>query len=254
MWEERKSLYEHLAKTAEQFWIAEREGQAIGFARSIKRGHLRQLTEIFLLPDQQSGGVGRQLFSQAFPSDDIARRSIIASPDIRAQVLYLKSGVYPRFPVYYFGRQPESIQLKSDLAFEPINATPENLSILGALDEALIGFQRNLDHKWLISDRNGYFYIRGGKPVGYGYLGQRNGPFALQNAQDFPAVLAHAESQAARNEQRHFGVEVPMVNQVVVDYLLARRFRLDVLMAVMMTDKPFGRFENYILTSPPFFM
>ena len=30
MWAERRSLYEHLARTADQFWLAEREGTAIG--------------------------------------------------------------------------------------------------------------------------------------------------------------------------------------------------------------------------------
>ena len=45
-----------------------------------------------------------------------------------------------------------------------------------------------------------------------------------------------------------------MINQVAVDYLLGRGFWMDAFMAVMMTDRPFARFENYILTSPPFFM
>jgi len=35
---------------------------------------------------------------------------------------------------------------------------------------------------------------------------------------------------------------------------LKRGFRLDKFMAVLMSDVPFGRFENYILTSPPFFL
>jgi len=45
MWQKSRSLYQHLAHTADHFWIAEREGQAIGFARSINRGGVRQLTE-----------------------------------------------------------------------------------------------------------------------------------------------------------------------------------------------------------------
>jgi hypothetical protein len=254
MWKERRSLYTHLAHTSDQFWVAERNDRLIGFSRSIVRDDMRELTELFVLPGQQSGGVGRELMTRAFPLNGGERRSIIATSDSRAQTLYLKYGVYPRFPVYYFGRRPEPVNVTSDLVFAPISASPDNLDIVGALDEALLGHRRDVDHAWLIHDRQGYIYHREGEPLGYGYLGVRNGPFALLEPADFPAVLAHAESQAAANGQDRFGVEVPMVNQVVVDYLLARDFRLDTFMAVMMTDKPFGRFENYILTSPPFFM
>ncbi len=67
-------------------------------------------------------------------------------------------------------------------------------------------------------------------------------------------MLAHAESKAAAQGQEEFGLEVPMINHVVVDYLLARGFRLDWFMAMLMSDKPFGKFENYIVTSPPFIL
>ena len=257
MWTERRSLYTHLTDTADQFWVAEKEGQVIGFARSVVRGSVRELTELFVLPGQQSGGVGRELIKRAFPpaeSDDAEYRSIIATTDFRAQALYLKSGVYPRFPIYYFGRQPQTVNLSSDLTFTPSTRSPETLEILGKLDEAVLGHRRDADHTWFLNDRQGYLYYRNNQPVGYGYVGVTSGPFALLDTADYPAVLAHAESQAAASGREHFGLEIPVVNQVVVDYLLARDFQLDTFMAVMMTNKPFGKFENYILTSPSFFM
>lgn len=254
MWSERQSLYAHLARSADYFWIAEREKQIIGFARSILRDGLRQLTELFVLPGQQSGGVGRELMRRTFPRDEIEHHSIISTTDFRAQALYLKSGVYPRFPIYFFGRKPEFTGLESDLIFDPVESSPGNLEILGSLDEALLGHRRDVDHIWLLNDRQGFIYRRSGQPVGYGYLGVRNGPFALLYPDDFPAVLAHAENQAAINQQELFGVEVPMVNQTVVDYLLTRKFRLDTFMAVLMNNKPFGKYENYIMTAPPFFI
>lgn len=253
MWAERRSLYEHLARLAEHFWLAERDGQVVGFARSILRDGVRQLTELFVMPGQQSAGLGRELLARTFPTEGVTRRSIIASPDVRAQALYLKMGVYPRFPIYYFGRVPEVVEVASDLAFEPMAASPDALEILGALDQALLDYRRDADHAWLLRDPGGYVYYRGDRPVGYGYLGVRNGPFALLEVSDFPAVLAHAESQAAR-AGREFGLEVPMVNQVAVDYLLARDYRMDSFMALFMSDRPFGKFENYIVTSPPFFI
>jgi hypothetical protein len=91
-------------------------------------------------------------------------------------------------------------------------------------------------------------------PPKYGYVGARSGPFALLDASDFPAVLGHAENQAAVQGRDEFGLEVPMVNRAAVDHLLACGFRLDSFMALLMSDAPLGRFENYIATSPPFFM
>lgn len=253
MWTERRSLYEHLALSAEQYWLAERDGQIVGFARSISQDGVRELTELFVVPGAQSAGAGRELLERAFPAEGARYRNIISSPDIRAQVLYLKAGVYPRFPIYYFGRSPEAVTVTTDLVLEPISASPASLEILASLDRSLLGYRRDVSHSWLLGDRQGYVYCRDERPVGYGYVGVRNGPFALIDARDFPAVLAHAESEAAK-EERAFGLEVPMINHSAVDYLLARGYHMDSFMAILMSDTPFGRFENYIVTSPPFFL
>lgn len=254
MWEERCSMYEHLARNAHRFQIAEQDGVAVGYARSIIRGDIQQLTEFFVLPEVQSSGLGRELLRRTFSDNGTRLRSIIATTDVRAQVLYLKAGVYPRFPIYYFGRQPERVIIDTHLAFIPLEISSETLGLLGELDIATLGFRRDVDHKWLALDRKGFLYYRGDEPVGYGYTGRRNGPFALQNSDDFPAVLAHAENQAVLAGRVEFGLEVPMINRTVVDYLLGRGFRIDSFVALSMSNIPFGRFELYIATSPPFFI
>jgi hypothetical protein len=50
-----------------------------------------------------------------------------------------------------------------------------------------------------------------------------------------------------------FGVEVPLVNRAASDYLLAQGFKMDTFFANFMSDEPFGQYENYIFSSPPFF-
>lgn len=254
MWKQRRSLYEHLAVHAEQYWVAESAGKVVGFARSILEDGVRELTEFFVQPGIQSSGIGRQLMERAFPADGARLRSIIATPDPRALARYLKTGVYPRFPVAYFGKSPEIIDNATDLDLEPLQYSPQNLARLGNLDQVILSFRRAITHTWLLRNRQGILYHRQGHPVGYGYLGTNNGPFALLDSADFPSVLAHAETQAARRGADHFGVEVPLINREAVDYLLRGGFRMDGFLAQFMSDQPFGNFERYILTSPPFFM
>jgi hypothetical protein len=49
-WELRRPLFEHLARTADHLWLAEDDGRPIGYARSILRERVRELTELFLPP------------------------------------------------------------------------------------------------------------------------------------------------------------------------------------------------------------
>jgi GNAT superfamily N-acetyltransferase len=264
LWERRRSLMEHLTRTAESFWVAENRGQVIAYARSILRlsqthiGGLAQhleLTEFFVQPGEQSQGVGRQLLKRVFPNEKHnLHRSIIATTDSRALSLYLNTKVYPRFPIINFERIPDRIEFPTDLGFERLILADGALAILSSIDEAVLGFSRPEDHAWLMSDRQGYLYTRLGKPVGYGYVGYRSGPFALLDSSDFPAVLAHAETQAALAGYPDFGVETPMVNRHAVDYLLRRQFRLSPFIALFLCDKPFGRLENYLATAPPFIL
>jgi GNAT superfamily N-acetyltransferase len=256
MWARRRPFFEHLAHTADQFWVAEQDGRIVGYARSVVRGPVQQLTEFFILPAIQSGGVGRELLGRAFPNTGIPHRSIIATMDTRAQARYLKAGVYPHFPVYYFWRVPEVTAADTDLIVEPISEMPAVFAAVAELDTAVTGLQREVDHRWFMSNRQGFIYRRNNHIVGYGYVsnGSGNGPFALLDVADFPAVLAHAETVAATAGHEHFGLEIPMGNQTAVNHLLTRGFRLDNFVALFMCSQPFGQLDHYILTSPPYFL
>jgi ribosomal protein S18 acetylase RimI-like enzyme len=253
-WARRRPLFEHLARTAAHFWIAEQDGDAIGYARSIQRDGVLELTEFFVQPAHQSAGVGRELLARAFPAGDARHRVIVATTDARALGRYLRAGVYPRFPIYYLGREPEGVSVPTDLEFRPIAGAAEALPIVAQLDRAVLGHSRDADHAWLMQVAQGYLCCRAGQPVGYGYVGRNFGPFALLETTDYPAVLAYAENQAHARGAARVGFEVPLVNKAAVDYLIGRGYRLDGFFAYFMSDAPFGRFENYICTSPPFFI
>jgi GNAT superfamily N-acetyltransferase len=254
-WEGRRPLWEHLTNTSDQYWLAEEgNGEAIGYARSILRGDHRELTEMFVLPENQSAGVGRELIARAFPNDT-PHRSVIATPDFRAMSRYLKAGVYPFLTEFYLERLPESLSLESDLAVEAQNDLRTAIQVVGEIDLVILGFRRDVDHAFLMRDRTLYFYIRQGQVIGYGYIKKDcYGPFAVLDNQDFPAVLAHAETQAHALGAENVGFEIPSINTTAIDYLMKRGYRLEGFMACIMSDKPFGKLENYALTSPPWFL
>jgi GNAT superfamily N-acetyltransferase len=120
LWQSRGPLFKFLAQDCAHFWIAENDGKIIGYARSIEHDGLLELTESFVLPNQQSAGVGGELLIRAFPKLSERYRTIVATLDERALYRYLSAGVYGRFPIKYFCRKAEKVDIKSDLEFLPM--------------------------------------------------------------------------------------------------------------------------------------
>jgi hypothetical protein len=190
--------------------------------------------------------------ARAFPEAGSRYRTIIATLDERALSRYLKAGVYGRFPIKYFFRKAERVEVDTDLTMEPLEVS-KHLSAVNYIDKRIVNHSRGSVHEWLASTREGFVYKRNGKLVGYGYVGWSTGPFALVDENDFPPVLAHAESRMAE-QGGDFGVEVPLINKKAIRYLTDRKYQIDGFTALLMSNEPFGRFENYLCFSPIFFM
>ena len=86
-WRSSEPLQRLLATIGAEWWVAEEpgSGRLVGFARSIERDGLLELTEFFVHPDQQARGVGQSLLNRAFPTERGTVRSIIATLDVRAE-------------------------------------------------------------------------------------------------------------------------------------------------------------------------
>ena len=252
LWKKRKPKFDYLATAAAQFWVAELDGEVIAYARSIEHDGMQELTEFFVLPGQQSGGVGGELLSRAFPKTGARYRTVIATLDERALYRYMKMGMYGRFLFKYFFRKAEKVDLKTDLKIEPLQLELY-MQDINRIDQELINYTREGLHRWIMTSRDGFIYKRKGEIVGYGYVGSSSGPFALLDENDFPAVLAHAESLMAEGEA-DFGAQTPLINTKAIRYFIERKYQIDSFSAIFMSNVPFGKFENYLCFSPEFFM
>ena len=131
------------------------------------------------------------------------------------------------------------------------------LGELATIDRALLDVRRDVDHRWLGSQRAGWLYRRDGRVVGYGYHPSRpswGGPFGVLDAADLPVLLADAETAAHAAGQERISFDLALTNRTAIDHLLARGFRIDPFFLLFFSDGPIDGLDRYVLTSPPFFL
>src|SRR6266508_1061979 len=109
-WPSFEPLFSFLSGSYAEWWVAENpvSKSLVGYARSIERGGLFELTEFFVMPEQQAKGVGRALLEHAFPAGRGDVRSIIATTDVRALARYYAAGTAARFPIMTLAGAPSS--------------------------------------------------------------------------------------------------------------------------------------------------
>jgi GNAT superfamily N-acetyltransferase len=257
-WDIRRPLFDHLAATGDAWWIAEDEvkGSPIGYARSILRDGVRELTEFFVLPETQSGGVGGELLARAFAADGARHRAIVATLDPRAIARYLRTGLDARVAIIGLHGVPRPSAVATDLQREPIDPNAPPFDELARIDLAILDFRRDPDHAWLAAQRSGWLYRRDGLAVAYGYHPARpawGGPYAALEAADLPALLADGEAAAAAAGHDDVTFDLPLTARPGLDHLLARGFHVDPFVMLFFTDGPTDDLDRYCLTSPPFF-
>jgi GNAT superfamily N-acetyltransferase len=255
-WQSSEALGHLLADRAAEWWVAERpSGELVGFARSIERDGLFELTEFFVRPNHQSKGIGRALIERAFPSDRGRVRSIIATGDVRAQARYYTAGTVARFPLYTIGGAPSATTAPGDLTAEALEGS-QAIRAQREIEGRVLGHCRSdSELHWLLARRQGHLYRRGDRDVGFSFLGQDGtGPMAALEPSDLPEILLHVEDLARSIGLERLELQVPAPNEVGVRHLLTRGFRFDRWINFLMSDRPFGLFDRFIPFSPPLFL
>ena len=87
-------------------WVAEDAGDIVGFAWSWACGDLWFLAQLFVSPGRQGSGIGNELLKRTFEhaqkSGAVNKALITFSFNTVSQGLYIRHGLFPRFPIYNF--------------------------------------------------------------------------------------------------------------------------------------------------------
>jgi GNAT superfamily N-acetyltransferase len=250
-WTALEPFLTHLATHAAEWWVAEDpdDGSMIGYARSIERGGLFELTEFFVRPDRQSAGVGRRLMERVFPLGRGEVRAIIATTDTRGLSRYYAAGTLARFAMLSLTGIPKPGHSAGDI--ECISATVDAMPEFAAIEQAVFGYARYADYAWLFQHREAYLYRRAGRAVGFAFFSQTGqGPIAALEPADLGPMLLQLEARAHSCGMESMSFEVPSINGVAMHHLLGRGFKMDAPFNLLMSNVPFGKFDRLIAFAP----
>lgn len=251
VWTGLRPLYNYLAEHCAEWWVAESapDRKVIGYARSLERGDLFELTELFILPGQQSAGLGRALIERAFPEGRGRTRVILATLDERALARYYRSGTVARFPLAMLKGTTRPTEMNE---LEVTAATLADVAELEAIEREVVGYSRGHEYACLFEEREAFLYRRGGRVVGFGFLGEAGqGPVAALDPALQRSILLHLEGRAhARGIKKVYFV-VPMINDVAMNHLLSRGYKIQSPLNLFMSNEPFGKFDRFISYGPP---
>jgi len=254
VWARLEPLYRRLGDHAAEWWVAEHPAsrELVGYARSVDRDGLFELTEFFVRPASQSAGLGRRLLELAFPPDRGEVRAIIATPDTRALSRYYRAGTVARFPIVSLVGAP--VAPHDAPGVEIVRASTDDIPALAEIERAVLEFDRGPDElAWLLGQREGYLYRRDGRTVGIGFISKSGaGPIATLDPADQVPILLHIEARARALGSAEVTFEVPMIDEVAMRHLLGRGFKIDPFLTLLLSSRPFGQFDRFIGFSPPF--
>jgi len=256
-WRHLEPLLRHVATTAAEWWIAVDDADAamLGYSRSVERGGLFELTELFVRPDRQSAGLGRELIERAFPLGRGAVRAIIATTDVRALARYYRAGTVVRFPIASMSGSPASADAPDLGGLEAATATLEDVPELAAIETAVLGYPRDDDYAWLLEQRSGTIFRRAGRAIGFSFVSAAgSGPIAALDPTDLVPILGHAQARARALGMDELSLDVPMPNEVAMRHLLGRGYKIDPPLTMLMSSEPFGQFDRFIPFGPSLFL
>ena len=243
-------------------WVAEERGRILGFAFAWACEGLWFLAQLFVDPAQQGRGIGNELLRRAFDhaqATNAGVRVLITFAFNRSsQGLYIRHGLFPRFPIYFFSLARENIKngpQDAPLRALPLDNSRATLENLARIDAAALGVSREKHHRFLLGDRAtlGFMLYAEDDPVGYAYLSPQGhiGPLAVTRAEMIEAAFGTAMGLAAQHDCQTLSAFVPGTSEAALRVAVEHGMRITFPMLLMST-REFGDWTRYLPRNPGF--
>jgi ribosomal protein S18 acetylase RimI-like enzyme len=140
-------------------WVADDHGEMVGFAWSWVCEDLWFLAQLFISPERQGSGIGNELIKRTWePAKDrgATNKALITfSFNTVSQGLYLRHGIFPRFPIYFFSVASDRLKARPEgpqFRCVKLEETSLDLRHLAGIDAQALGVSREKHHRYLIND------------------------------------------------------------------------------------------------------
>jgi ribosomal protein S18 acetylase RimI-like enzyme len=242
-------------------WVAEADGEIVGFALSWVCGDLWFLAELFVAPGQQGRGVGNELLARTFEHARKAgatNKSLITFTfNVVSQGLYIRHGMFPRLPIHLVSVARDALMTRlqgEKLRSTPIEPIASHLKTLAQLDLSSLGVSREKHHRYLLNDSTmkGVLLHDGGDCIGYAYVSATGhvGPLAVAQARGMDAAFRTALNLAAASGAAQVSAFLPGVSEAVgiaVEHGMRITFPM-----VLVSTRDFGDWTRYLPRNPGF--
>jgi ribosomal protein S18 acetylase RimI-like enzyme len=251
-----------LADGPDGLWIAEDDGNILGFAWSWVCGDIWFLAQLFVDPTQQGRGIGNELIKltleQARKSGAAHKALITFAFNRISQGLYIRHGLFPKAPVYFFDAIPERMRQKlpeSPLRNVPIDDDVATMAKLIEIDARAIGVSREKHHRYLFDERatRGVLLYAGDECVGYSYIASNGhiGPLAVVDDKFLGDAFVTALYLAAHGSSEKISAFVPGTGETALGLAVDHGMRITFPM-LLMASPGFGNWTGYLPRNPGF--
>jgi ribosomal protein S18 acetylase RimI-like enzyme len=251
-----------LRNDAAGLWVAEDAGEILGFAWSWVCGDLWFLAQLFVSSGHQGSGIGNELLKRtlehARQSGATKKALITFSFNTVSQGLYIRHGLFPRFPIYNLSvAQPVLTgRLKAGaLRSVPLKETASHLLDLTRADNQALGVSREKHHRYLINDdaTKGFILYAADDCVGYVYIGTNGhiGPLAVVQPDQLDAAFRTALTLAAEIGSSQVSAFLPGTTETTLGTAVEHGMRITLPM-VLMSTRDLGNWSQYLPRNPGF--
>ena len=239
-------------------WVAEQDGEMLGYAFAWACGELRFLAELFVAPGRQGAGIGRELLGRTIPparKGGAAVNALITFAfNAASQGLYMRHGMFPKLPLYFVSASRQTLQAR--LQAPP--ATPPALTLadlpkLAEIDHQALGVVRTEHHRFLLADpaMRGVLLRAGGERIGYAYLSADGhiGPLAVTKPQAMGPALQAMLAMALDGNATNISAFLPAAGDAALGVAAAQGMRITLPM-MLMASRDFGDWRCYLPRNP----